>query len=301
MLSRQMGRNEILEMVKKGQRNWESMIARNKVSIIILNRDGHHHLQRCIPSIISRTECKNYEIIVVDNHSHDDSVKYLESLNISFLRIIKNRENESFSAANNKAANTASGEYLVFLNNDTEPLNGWLEEMILTIESEHDVGIVGSKLIYPDKGGSWVRSLMDRSGYKANSVQHAGIMFMSYKGYIKPYNVGKSASPFAEGVNTLKDYPAITAACMLIRKSTFREAGGFDTQYVYGLEDVDLCLRVRKMGLRVVYCPYSVLYHYEFGTQKEDVAAEIKERRARNLRIFNEKWRDFIIQNYGIE
>src|SRR3972149_4148100 len=293
-------REELLKSVRNHKRKWGADILDKRVSIIILNRNGFNHLKRCIPSIISATQCRDYEIIVVDNGSMDDSVKYLESLNMSNLRLIRNVENESFSVANNKGAGIATGDYMVFLNNDAEPLEGWLEEMLFTMEEEACAGIVGSKLIYPDKGGTWVRSLMDRSWYKANSVQHAGVLFMPYQGYIKPYNVGKSMSPFAEEVNVQRDYPAVTAACMMIRKSTFIDTGGFDIQYVYGLEDVDLCLKVRKMGLRVIYCPFSTLYHYEFGSQKDDRDDVVRNRRMSNLKIFNEKWRDYLMKEADI-
>ena len=297
MFQRYPDKNEITEWVKRHHRKWPEEILEKRVSIIILNRDGCNHLKVCIPAILSETSCRNYEIIVVDNDSKDDSIKYVKSLENPILKVIRNNKNESFSIANNMAAGSATGEYLVFLNNDTEPLNGWLEEMLLTMDT-NSAGIVGSKLIYPAKEASFLKSLINIQGYKSNSIQHAGILFMPYKGYSKPYNVGKSLNPFADEVNTQREYPAVTGASMMIKKDLFVRAGGFDSQYLYGLEDVDLCLKVRNMGYSVIYCPFSTLYHYEFGSQKDDVDDVVRDRRMNNLKIFNKKWRDYLMNHH---
>jgi hypothetical protein len=120
------------------------------VSIIILNRNGLNHLKTLFKDFKKNTNYSNYEIIIVDNASTDASIKFIKELSNKLpIKIIENKENLSFSKANNNASKIAKGEYILLLNNDIEPTYGWLNEMMGTMQSKENVGAVGAKLIFP--------------------------------------------------------------------------------------------------------------------------------------------------------
>lgn len=256
------------------------------VSIIILNRNGLDKLRILMESF---TRCRfydNYEIIVVDNGSNDDSVKYLESLKLN-IDVIRNESNETFSAANNQAAKVAKGDYLLFLNNDTEVTTGWLDELMKVVKENDNVGAVGAKLVYPKE---------PNEGSKAGKswrIQHAGIGFVDNRRekmyFTKPYNLGNGNVEFGIA-GGYKKQACVTAAALLVSKKAFDEVGGFDEKYIYGYEDVDLCLKLLYSGYDNYYCSDCLVYHYEFGTQSEDDSEEVRLRRLRNMEVFKGKW-----------
>lgn len=254
------------------------------VSIIILNRNGSNHLKRLFGNFKENIRYPNYELIIVDNASTDDSMSFLKQLSdVLPLKIIKNNENKSFSQSNNKAARIAKGEYILLLNNDVEPLYGWLNEMMQTALKYDDIGAVGAKLIYPDCSNS--------RHNKNNSfkIQHRGIAFKEEEGFIKPYNLG-DIEPFSAVSNLEKERAAVTAAALLVKKDKYWQVGGLDEGYNYGYEDVDLCLKLLKMGYKNIYCPKALLFHYEFGTQERNKNKEVKNRRLKNSELFSQKW-----------
>ena len=222
------------------------------VSIIIPTRDNLPLLRRCLESVECETSYPEYEVIIVDNASTDPAtVEYLAS---TPHRVIEFREDFNFSRINNLAANAAEGEYLLFLNDDTEIVSGeWLEEMLRHTQKE-GVGAVGAKLLYPDGtlqhagvltgvGHSWVPAVA------THSLQH-------YPATAPGYYVGMA--------NTIRNYSAVTAACMMVRKKVFEEVGGFDEMNLgVAYNDVDLCLKMRERGYRIVYTPYAELIHHE--------------------------------------
>lgn len=258
------------------------------VSIIIVNRNGASHLSRLL-KVIDETIHLNYEIIIVDNHSHDNSMQLIESYKNLPITVIRNKNNETFSYANNQGVGIAKGEYLLFLNNDIKPLDGWLNYLLETMLSSENVGAVGSKLIYPDCDTSKINK------EKSYTIQHSGIFFKEGDGYIKPFN-RDNAEEYESLLNKTEEEEiiAVTAACMLVKKSTYLEVGGFDNNYVYGYEDVDLCLKLHKAGYKNIYNPKSVLYHYEFGTQEKNNNNEVRDRRLNNQRIFIKKWNKWL-------
>ena len=257
------------------------------VSIIIINRNGLKHLERLFCDLMKNVQYPNYEILVVDNASTDKSIPFLEEISDDLpLKILKNKENESFSCANNKAAETAEGEYLLLLNNDVEPTYGWLNQMMQTAFKSEDIGVVGAKLVYPD---------CSKSRHNKNSsfkVQHRGIAFREEDGFIKPYNMGNGETFEAEE----DDEPraAVTAAALLVEKEKYFEVGGLDEGYVYGYEDVDLCLKLLKEGYRNIYSPKTLLFHYEFGTQEKNKNKDVHERRLNNKVLFIDKWNKWL-------
>ncbi|MBQ6218260.1 MAG: glycosyltransferase [Methanosphaera sp.] len=284
-------KDELIRLIN--QDNEESTIPKlNKtplVSVIVVNRNGASHLTRLLNSFVEVTDYPNYEIIMVDNDSTDNSIEIIESHDELPLTLIKNEKNETFSYANNQAVDISKGEYLLFLNNDIKPLKGWLTHLVNTMQTNEGVGAVGAKLIYPECGSSKINR------EKSYMLQHTGIIFKETDGYIKPFN-RDNAVEYADVDNKSQEEEiiAVTAATMLVKKSTYQEVGGFDNSYVYGYEDVDLCLKLYKAGYKNIYNPNAMLYHYEFGTQEKDNKKEVRDRRLNNQRIFINKWNKWL-------
>jgi O-antigen biosynthesis protein len=260
-----------------------------RVSIIILNRDGLGHLRRCLPALAGRTGYGEIEVILVDNSSSDDSVSYAESFDAPFrLEVLRNAENRSFSEANNQGAAQATGELLLFLNNDIEPIEqNWLGHLVDTLESR-GAGAVGARLVYPR------RPDLDNVGdliHPDLTLQHRGIHFLPDRdGAPRPHNAGAGEDPLSASASAIREVPAVTAACLLMRRETFERVGGFTEGYVYGTEDVDICLKVREAGESVVYDGRAILWHHEFGTQNEAGREWKAKNRRHNRRFFIDQW-----------
>jgi len=250
------------------------------VTIIILNRNGLSHLKNLIKYLRENTIYPNFEVIVFDNKSSDGSINFLKTVTEIPLRVIENHFNDTFSAANNKAANEANGELLLFLNNDVMPLYGWLNQMVKTYLETKDVGLVGSKLIYP-------KDYIEKDTLK---IQHNGIGFKAEVGFLRPYNLDGKRDFFELNHDTNCDYPSVTAACVLVGKREFEMIGGFDENYNYGYEDVDLGLKFFEKNKKNIVAKGSVLYHNEFGTQSVQHSTTVKTRRQKNLEHFRNKW-----------
>lgn len=201
--------------------------------------------RQCLQALAETTSGPSYEVIVVDNGSTDGTAEFLGQLG-GDVQVIRNGENLGFAKACNQGAASASGEFLVFLNNDTIPLNGWLQALVEEVRNHRDVAVVGSKLLYEDR-----------------TVQHAGVVFDRQR---RPYHVYQRADSDLPAVNKRRELNAVTAACMLIRRAVFETVGPFDEGFRNGFEDVDLCLKVREQGHRIVYQPRSVVLHLESQT-----------------------------------
>lgn len=257
------------------------------VSIIILTRNGLDHLKVLFNNFKETIQYPNYEIIIVDNDSKDDTIPYLESLSEELnIKIIKNKVNESFSVANNKAAKISNGEYLLFLNNDIEPLNGWLNEMMQSILKSDDIGVVGSKLIFPCEGDQYLP-------YK---TQHEGIKFQEINGFLKPndgfivpYNI-KGESPISENIDDT-EMGAVLGASFLIKKDLFFEFDGFDDSFFYNYEDIDLCFKLYQKGYKIIYNPRSMLFHYYKATRNNN---EILSYKINNQVLLYDRWNDWL-------
>lgn len=262
------------------------------VSIIMLNRNGKHNLEVLMNSFKKHKFYDNFEIICVDNASTDDSVEYLESWGNDFnIHIIRNSENMSFSAANNIGVSASKGEYLLFLNNDTEVTDGWLDELLIAMYTSENPGAIGAKLIYPQIPKGAINE------GKSYAIQHNGIAFRDSwreKAYfIQPYNMGNGKAP-SDISTELAERVCVTAAVLLMSRAAFDEIGGYDEKYIYGYEDVDICLKLVKAGYKNYYCPNSLVYHYEFGTQTKDVPKEVRLRRLHNMDVFKGKWQSYL-------
>jgi len=262
------------------------------VSIVMLNRNGKNNLEILMNSFHERSFYDNFEIICVDNASTDDSLAYLESWSNEFsIKIIRNEENMSFSAANNLGVQIANGEYLLFLNNDTEVTDGWLDELLIAMHAADHPGAIGAKLIYPKIPSGTINE------GKSYRIQHNGIAFKDAfreKAYfVQPYNMGNGEPDVNQGTKLIERV-CVTAAVLLVSKKAFDEIGGFDEKYIYGYEDVDLCLKLSKAGYKNYYCPNCLVYHYEFGTQNKDVARDVRIRRLHNMAVYKGKWQSYL-------
>jgi GT2 family glycosyltransferase len=257
------------------------------VSIVMLTRDGADHLRRTLPAL-ARGAYAGVELIVVDNASDDDTPAVLAAYAPGFpVTVVRNERNESYAAANNAAARVARGDLLLFLNNDVEPLGPhWLGHLVETLEEMHDVAAVGARLVFP----------AGRPGPRAGrrfadlTLQHAGIWFEPRDG--APLGVPIGAGGAADGPDALavREAPALTAACLLVRRTAFEAVGGFDEGYEYGLEDVDLALRLRAAGWRLVYDGRAVLWHHESATRVLDDAEARRRRATANRDRFRGTW-----------
>ena len=256
------------------------------VSIIILNRNGLTHLKRLFKDFAKKTNYSNYEIIVVDNASCDESVEYLYSLKEELpIKVIENTKNESFSKGNNDAVKIANGEFVLLLNNDIEPTFGWLNEMVRVILSDDKIGAVGAKLVFP-----YYEDIQSQA--KSFSIQHAGVKFREE---ITPYVYGPYHDNmyltllFSDKVNHLKEVISNTAACLLVPKKIYLEVNGLDENYFYGYEDIDFALKLIEKGYKSIYCPQALLFHHESATRSEDDAtAQIN---YKNIMYFKNKWK----------
>jgi GT2 family glycosyltransferase len=236
------------------------------VSIVIPVFNEVTYTRQCLENLAANTGYEPYEVIIVDNGSSDTTEELLSTLQ-GDVTIIRNDSNRGFAVACNQGAEAARGEYVVFLNNDTIPQRRWLMSLVHTVRELPQVAIVGSKLLYPD-----------------GSIQHAGVAFDLREGAIFISHIYKGINSDHPAVNYLREYNAVTAASMLVRRSVFMKLGMFDEGFVNGYEDVDFCLRVRQQGHSIYYNPESVLYHYEEQTEGRLSYGEI------NTKHFLEKW-----------
>lgn len=239
------------------------------VSVLIPAYGKHSLTWACLEALASaRTKCA-FEVLVVDDASPDDSAAVIES--VPGLRLLRNARNLGFIGSCNAAARAASAPFLCFLNNDTRVTDGWLDELLWTIDSEADIGIVGSRLIFPD-----------------GRMQEAGAtIFKDGTGY----HLGRNRDPKRPEYNFARDVDYVSGASLLIAKSLFHELKGFDSHYAPAyFEDVDLAFRARAMGKRVRYQPLSVVVHYEGMTNGRSEASGVKRYQVDNREKFVARW-----------
>lgn len=221
------------------------------VSIIIPNKDEKESLKACIESIREKTEYQNYEILIIENNSTSEEIfhYYKELSRDPKIRLLRWKKEFNYSAINNYGVRHAKGEYLLFLNNDVTVITpGWIKEM-LGVCQRREVGAVGVKLIYPD-----------------NTIQHAGcvIGIGGIAGHMF-VDMPANRTGYLHKASILQDMSAVTAACMMMKRSAFDKVGGFTEELAVAFNDVDLCLKTTKAGYLVVYDPYARLYHMEIG------------------------------------
>ena len=251
-----------------------------KVSIIIPNKDQKEILERCIESIIQKTDYKNYEIIIVENNSTTNEIfEYYKTIEQrENIRVVIWKDKFNYSAINNFGVRYANGEYLLFLNNDIEVIReNWLSEMLANVQRK-EVGIVGAKLLYPD-----------------NMVQHAGVIIGmgGIAGHPLSRHPADDCGYFARGI-IQQNLNAVTAACMLTKKEVYEKVNGFEEKLAVAFNDIDLCLKVRKAGYLIVYDPEALLYHHESISRGKEDTLEKRNRFEGEVDYMAKKWKDVL-------
>lgn len=246
------------------------------VSILIPNKDHVSELDRCIDSIINRSTYTNYEIIIIENNSEEpETFDYYKKIQDNpKIQVVEWEKEFNYSAINNFGASFAKGKYLLLLNNDVEIISpDWLEEMLMFLQRD-DVGAVGAKLYYPN-----------------DTIQHAGVILGigGVGGHSHKYFPREDYGYFARLV-TAQDLSAVTAACLMVKKSLFDQLKGLDEDYKVAFNDVDFCMRIRQAGYLIVYTPYAELYHYESLSRGAEDTPEKVERFNGEVRRFQQRW-----------
>ena len=248
------------------------------VSIIIPTRNLGDILDRCLESIFEKTTYPNYEVIVVDNGTDEPATKEIfrkwEGLEPQRFQCLELDIPFNFAKLNNFAVEKAAGDYLLFLNNDTEVITAdWLEGMVEMAQREA-IGAVGPLLLYPD-----------------NTIQHAGVVMglrsvadHSHRGF-KPTDAGYHGQ-----IISVNNYSAVTAACLMCRREVFDAVGGFDEGLAVAFNDVDFCLKISHKGYRNVYLPHVSLYHHESKSRGVEDTGEKQRRFQQELQTMKQRW-----------
>ena len=261
------------------------------ISIIIPTKDQYEVLSRCLSSIKQKTTYHNYEVVIVDTGSTDDKVwrLYDEYEKIIKLKVFKWDEKPfNFSSACNFGAKKAKGDYLVFLNNDTEVISHrWLVRM-LGYATQPNIGAVGCKLYYPDGKLQHGGIILGVGGQKG-TPGIAGHFFPEFK-----ENPPQDPGQLLYDGGT-RNFAAVTAACLMVSKEKFNDVKGFDIKFRIAFNDVDFCLKLLKAGYRNVYLPHVELFHHESisigqpGSKQRDLVVFADE-----ISLMVKKWGDLI-------
>lgn len=246
-----------------------------KVSIIIPTKDHIDDLRKCIDSIRKSTYL-NYEIIIVENNSEKaETFAYYDTLKkFSNIKIVIWENEFNYSAINNYGVGSATGEYIVLLNNDIELITpNWIQEMLMHCQRE-EVGIVGAKLYYPD-----------------DTIQHAGVIIGigGVAGHSHKY-YSRNDNGYFSRLKIIQNLSAVTAACLMVRKDVFDSVGGLDEMFKVAFNDVDFCLRVRETGKLVIFTPYVEAYHYESKSRGAEDTPEKAKRFEGEVKRFYDRW-----------
>ncbi len=246
------------------------------VSVVIPNKDHSDMLMRCVNSIKEKTTWKNYEIIIAENNSVQKETFdcYQKLQEDSRIRVITWEGEFNYSAINNFAVREARGEYLLFLNNDVEVISeGWMTFMLGNCQRE-EVGIVGAKLYYPD-----------------DTIQHAGTIIgiggIAGHAFL---NMPRSRTGYLHKASIQLNVSAVTAACMMMKRSVFESLQGFEERLSVAFNDVDLCLRTVQAGYLVVYLPWAQLYHYESRSRGAEDSEEKIRRFQGEIEFMRSRW-----------
>ena len=251
------------------------------ISIIIPNKDHTDDLKRCMDSIDGKSTYQNYEYIIVENNSTEEKTfrfyKELEENNPKARVVYWDRE-FNYSAINNYGASFAKGEYLLLLNNDTEIINEDCLEELLGYCMRGDVGAVGARMYYED-----------------DTIQHAGVVigFGGIAGHcfvLQP----RGTTGYCHRIICAQDYSAVTAACMLVKKSAFDQVGGLTEELAVAFNDIDFCMKLRAAGYLIVYNPYAELYHYESKSRGLEDTPEKVARFNKEIATFEKRWPDIM-------
>ena len=249
------------------------------ISIVIPNKDHVEDLRRCITSIEKKSTWKNYEIVVVENNSVEQRIRdyYKELESDPKVKIVTYEGGFNYSSINNVGVKETKGEYLLFLNNDTEVISpDWMEQLLMYAQRK-DVGAVGAKLYYAD-----------------NTIQHAGVVIglgaHRSAGHTH-YKMPREHLGYMGRLCYAPDVTAVTGACLMVKKSIYEEVDGLDESFTISLNDVDLCLKIREKGYLNIFTPFAELYHYESKTRGMEEGEKLR-RYERECAHFRDKWKE---------
>lgn len=246
------------------------------ISIIIPTKDHIDDLQKCINSIEEKSSYRNFELVIVENNSTEqETFDYYKSIEgRDNVQVLYYKGDFNFSKINNFGVEHAKGDYILLLNNDTEIINPDCLKEMLGYCMREDVGIVGARLYYPD-----------------NTIQHAGVV-LGFGGMAGHTFIGCSRydNGYFSRIICAQDYSAVTAACMMTKKSIYEEVGGLTEEFKVAFNDIDFCMKVRDKGYLIVYNPAVELYHYESKSRGLEDTDEKVERFNSEVNRFLERW-----------
>lgn len=250
------------------------------VSILIPNKDHAADLKKCMDSIEEKSTYRNFEFIIVENNSTEEETfsYYKEIEKRDNVRVLYYKEDFNYSRINNFGAKEANGEYVLLLNNDTEMIEPDSIKEMLDVCMRLDVGIVGAKLIFED-----------------NTIQHAGVI-IGFGGVAGHAFIGQDRDDngYFSRIISVQDLSAVTAACLMVRRSVFDEVEGLNEEFKVAFNDIDFCLKVRKAGYLVVYNPYAQFYHYESKSRGQEDSADKVARFQQEIGLFGERWGELL-------
>lgn len=251
------------------------------ISVIIPTKDHRDDLKLCLDSIFTKSKYPNLELIIVENNSVEpETFAYYKELEAAHtnVKVVVWEDSFNYSKINNFGVTFASGEYLLFLNNDVELINDDCIEEMLSYCQRDDVGIVGARLLYPD-----------------NTIQHAGVV-VGYGGIAGHTFIGldyRDKSYFLRA-SCAQNYSAVTAACMMAKRTVFDEVGGFYDGLAVAFNDIDFCMKVRATGKLVVYTPHAMLHHYESKSRGHEDTPEKVRRFQNEIKTFRQRWPEIL-------
>ena len=255
-----------------------------KVTLIIPTRNGVSLVKQCIESIVFKTTYKNYEILLIDNNSDDpEALNYFELIQNKYsVMVVRDERPFNYSAINNAAVNRANGDFIALINNDIEVINeDWLSEM-MSIAVQDNVGAVGAKLLYPN-----------------DTLQHGGVVtgVGGVAGHSHKYFKHDAYGYFTRA-QLISSFSAVTAACLIVKKSIFIEVNGLDELNLsIAFNDVDFCLKVREAGYRNIWTPYAKLYHHESATRGIEDTPEKQLRFSKEVLYMQSKWGKMLLED----
>ena len=250
------------------------------VSLLIPTRDKRELLEPCVGSILDKTSYQNFEIIILDNESAEPAtLEYFENIqeHDARVRVVPYHQPFNYSAINNFGVTQARGELIGLVNNDVEVITAeWLAEMV-SHAVRPEIGCVGAKLYYDDE-----------------TIQHAGVIvgLGGVAGHSHKY-FPRTASGYFHRLKLTQNLSAVTAACLVVRKSIFEQVGGLEEEGLrIAFNDVDFCLKVQQAGFRNLWTPYAELYHHESKSRGAEDTPEKIERFNSEIEFVRSKWGD---------